>query len=84
MTPHAPRPAPRAITRIFRVSIALAKKPYSSFNLRNHNFVVWPFQAGNEKTPLCFKRIYIKHRGGVVQGIPEKVFSCQGRGANPQ
>ena len=56
----------------------------SSFNLRNHVFVVWPFQARNEKTPLCFKKIYIKHRGGMVQDIPEKVFSCQGRSANPQ
>ena len=84
MTPHAPRPAPRSITRIFRVSIALAKKPYSSFNLRNDVFVLWPYQAGNAKMPLCFNGNLHQAQGGIVQGIPEKVFSYQGRGANPQ
>ena len=40
--------------------------------------MLWPYQAGNEKTPLCFKKICIKHRGGIVQVIPEKIFSCKG------
>ena len=44
----------------------------SSFNLRNVGFVVWPYLAGNEKTPLCFKKICIKHRGGMFQVIPGK------------
>ena len=34
--------------------------------------------GGNEKTPLCFRKICIKHRGGIVQDRSGKVYSCQG------
>ena len=41
-------------------------------------FCLFTYLAGNEKTPLCFKKICIKHRGGIVQDHPGKVYSCQG------